>query len=42
MNKYTKNELENLIIEQNKSYTSIGKMFGVTGSAIKRLQKDLE
>ena len=39
MDKYTKNELENLIIEQNKSYDSIGKMFGVTGAAIKKAAK---
>lgn len=39
MDKYTKNELENLIIEQNKSYNSIGKMFGVTGAAIKKAAK---
>lgn len=39
MDKYTRNELENLIIEQNKSYDSIGKMFGVTGAAIKKAAK---
>jgi hypothetical protein len=39
MVKYTKDELEKLIIEENKSYNSIGKMFGVTGAAIKKAAK---
>jgi len=33
---YTKNELEHLILEQNKSYSFIGKLYGVSGNAIKK------
>lgn len=36
MNTYNKQELEKLIIFENKKYTEIGKLFGVTGSAIKK------
>jgi len=36
MNTYNKEELENLIIWENKSYSEIGKSFNVTGSAIKK------
>ena len=36
MGKYTKTELETLIIGQNKSYSYIGKLYGVTGAAIKK------
>lgn len=39
MNKYNKKELEKLIIEQNKSYSSIGKMYGVSDTAIKKAAK---
>ena len=38
---YKKEDLEGLIIEQNKSYSSIGKMYGVTGAAIKKAAKRL-
>lgn len=33
---YIKEELENLILEQNKPYSFIGKKYGVSGSAIKK------
>ena len=36
MEKYNKEDLTKLILEQNKTYTSIGKMYGVSGSAIKK------
>ena len=36
MNTYNKKELETLIISENKSYSEIGKMFNVTGAAIKK------
>lgn len=36
MEKYNKEVLTELILEQNKSYASIGKMFGLSGSAIKK------
>lgn len=39
MGKYNKEELEKLIIEQNKSYSSIGKMYGVSGTTIKKTAK---
>ena len=41
MSKYNKEELESLIIEQSLSYEAIGKMYGVTGSAIRRAAKRL-
>lgn len=41
MEKYNKNELENLILEQNYSYASIGKKYGVCGGAIKKAAKKL-
>lgn len=34
--KYSKNELEKLILEQNKSYSFIGQQYGVSGAAIKK------
>jgi hypothetical protein len=34
--KYNKSDLENLILEQNKPYSLIGKMYGVSGAAIKK------
>ena len=39
MSKYTKSELENLIISKSLSYEAIGRMYGVTGAAIKRAAK---
>lgn len=33
---YTKEELERLIIEENRSYSSIGKMYNLSGNAIKK------
>ena len=41
MLEYNKDDLEKLIIEQNKSYSSIGKIYGVTGAAIKKVAKKL-
>lgn len=41
MSRYKKEDLERLIIEQNRSYSSIGKMYGVTGAAIKKAAKHL-
>lgn len=38
---YKKEDLEKLILEQNKSYSTIGKMYGVSGAAIKRAAKKL-
>lgn len=34
--KYDKTELEKLILEQNKPYSQIGEMYGVSGAAIKK------
>ena len=36
MKKYIKSDLEKLILEQNKPYSLIGKMYGVSGAAIKK------
>ena len=36
MSKYNKEELENLILIQNLPYEAIGRMYGVTGNAIKK------
>jgi hypothetical protein len=36
MSKYSKEELENLILNQNLSYEAIGRLYGVTGNAIKK------
>jgi hypothetical protein len=36
MNTYDKKELERLILDENKSYSEIGKIFNITGSAIKK------
>lgn len=41
MSKYNKEELESLIIDQNLSYEAIGRMYGVTGNAIKKAAKRL-
>lgn len=41
MNKYSKEELESLIIDQDLSYEAIGRMYGVTGNAIKKAAKRL-
>ena len=41
MEKYDKKELEVLILEQNKSYSFIGKLYGVSGNAIKKVAKKL-
>lgn len=40
--KYDKKILENLILEQNIPYSQIGKMFGVSGAAIKKAAKGLD
>lgn len=42
MNKYNKEELENLILVKQLPYTTIGKMFNVSGTAIKKLHLDQE
>ena len=39
MERYNKQKLENLILEQNKSYSQIGKFYGVSGAAIKKAAK---
>jgi len=39
MERYDKQELEKLILEQNKSYSQIGKIYGVSGAAIKKAAK---
>lgn len=36
---YKKEDLEKLILEQNKPYDSIGKLYGVSGNAIKKAAK---
>ena len=36
MSKYNKEELENYILVENLSYEAIGRIFGVTGNAIKK------
>lgn len=36
MSKYNKEELENLILIQNLSYEAIGRLYGVTGNAVKK------
>lgn len=41
MEHYDKQTLEFLILEQNKTYSSIGKMYGVSGAAIKKAAKRL-
>lgn len=42
MSKYNKEELENLILVQNLSYEAIGRLYGVTGNAIKKAASRLE
>lgn len=37
--KYSKEELSKLILKDNLSYEAIGKMYGVTGGAIKKAAK---
>lgn len=39
--KYNKEELENLILVQNLSYEAIGRLYGVTGNAIKKKDKSM-
>ena len=41
METYNKNTLERLILEENKSYTYIGKLYGVSGNAIKKAAKKM-
>lgn len=41
MERYNKEDLEKLILEQNKSYSTIGKLYGVSGAAIKKAAKRL-
>ena len=41
MERYNKEELEKLILEQNKSYSTIGKLYGISGNAIKKAAKKL-
>ena len=36
MNRYKKEDLEKLLIEENKSYKEVGKIYGVSGNAIKK------
>lgn len=42
MNKYNKEELEQLILKDNLSYEEIGRKFGVSGNAIKKAAKRLK
>ena len=42
MSKYNKEDLEKLIIEEALSYEAIGKMYGVTGNAIKKAARRLD
>ena len=37
-----KTVLENLILEQNETYSAIGKMFGISGNAVKKQAKKLD
>lgn len=39
--KYNKEELAKLILEENRSYSSIGELYGVSGAAIKKAAKAL-
>lgn len=41
MKQYNKEELEKLLLEQNESYSAIGKLYGVSGGAIKKVAKRL-
>lgn len=41
MTKYNKSELENLIINENLSYEAIGRIYDVSGNAIKKAAKRL-
>ena len=41
MREYNKQELEELIVEQNKSYSAIGKLYGVSDTAIKKVARRL-
>jgi hypothetical protein len=41
MIKYSKEELENLLLTQNLAYEAVGRMYGVTGNAIKKAAKRL-
>lgn len=38
--KYTKQDLENLIFEENLSYEAIGRLYGVSGAAVKKAAKN--
>lgn len=40
INKYNNDELEKMILVENLSYSNIGKMYGVTGNAIKKIAKN--
>ena len=40
-NRYNKTDLEVLIFKENKSYSQIGKLYGVSGAAIKRAARKL-
>lgn len=42
MNKYTKEELEKLILQEKISYEKIGKIYNVSGNAIKKSAKNQE
>ena len=41
MNTYTKDELETLILQEKLSYEAIGRLYNVTGAAIKKAAKKL-
>ena len=41
MEKYNKQDLEKLILEQNKPYSFIGNLYGVSGAAIKKAAKKM-
>lgn len=41
MSKYNKEELENLLVTKNLAYEAVGRIYGVTGNAIKKAAKRL-
>ena len=41
MNTYTKDELETLILQEKLSYEAIGRLYNVTGAAIKKAAKKI-
>ena len=41
MSKYNKEELEDLLVTQNLSYEAVGRIYGVTGNAVRKAAKRL-